>query len=524
MSLIFTPRTGYNQLVITSGITQPSTPRMETNGLILYLDAANPRSYNSGDTTWNDISGRNNHFTLTGSSASVRPTFSGSNYGYINFIQSGSSVTWAERTQNFSLLSNYSVEIWVRFNSAVSGTSCVITNTYTGRINFSIGINGNQYNQRWVSAGRYTSAGWIDVQPFVPKIAEWYQLVYTYDNTTGNNSLYINSELYSSLIDNTAPGAGSGLRIARRWDGSAVSSNVMDISVSVVRIYNNALTQTQINNNYNGIKNRYYQNIPSINYILDSYPNAIVAYSLRKLKSSYVGNAVEVTRTSDNSTLNIGFNSNGDFNISQLRSFLTGNTFGYLTKWYDQSGNNNHMSATTSTAPFITLTNIEYFIGGRSCFYSANYNNLNLTNSVTNAQSIFMVLGPEYNPFVYSFLLGHSNGGIYDYHAGDNGFWLSSTYASNYVYNGSNYMNGVAYDFTITAQQQSANQYNKPFCVTMIHQSPSGRFNRLSQDRTSTDRSRTGRVAELIVYSGNQKDNRLIIEKNISDYYSLFPL
>ncbi len=43
------------------------SPRVVTDGLVLYLDAANQYSYVSGSTSWNDISrGRNNGTLVNG--------------------------------------------------------------------------------------------------------------------------------------------------------------------------------------------------------------------------------------------------------------------------------------------------------------------------------------------------------------------------------------------------------------------------------------------------------------------------
>lgn len=47
------------------------SPRIVTNGMILYLDAGNRKSYPGNGSTWFDISGNNRHFTLYNS-----PTFS----------------------------------------------------------------------------------------------------------------------------------------------------------------------------------------------------------------------------------------------------------------------------------------------------------------------------------------------------------------------------------------------------------------------------------------------------------------
>ncbi len=51
-----------------------------TNGLKIYLDAGNPKSYVSGSTTWYDLSGNNVNGTLTNG-----PTFSPEANGCIVF-------------------------------------------------------------------------------------------------------------------------------------------------------------------------------------------------------------------------------------------------------------------------------------------------------------------------------------------------------------------------------------------------------------------------------------------------------
>jgi hypothetical protein len=55
-------------------------PNIVTDGLVLYLDAANTKSYVSGSTTWNDMSGFSNNGTLVNG-----PTFNSANGGSIVF-------------------------------------------------------------------------------------------------------------------------------------------------------------------------------------------------------------------------------------------------------------------------------------------------------------------------------------------------------------------------------------------------------------------------------------------------------
>jgi len=56
------------------------SPKVATDGLVLYLDAANPKSYVSGSTTWGDLSRGGNNGTLVNG-----PTFDGGNGGSIVF-------------------------------------------------------------------------------------------------------------------------------------------------------------------------------------------------------------------------------------------------------------------------------------------------------------------------------------------------------------------------------------------------------------------------------------------------------
>ena len=70
--------------------------------------------------------------------------------------------------------------------------------------------------------------------------------------------------------------------------------------------------------------------------LLDLYPGASFAISLRKL-SSFATSAIRVRRGSDSAELDIGFVGN-DLDAASLLAFCGGGD-GFVTKWYDQSGN-----------------------------------------------------------------------------------------------------------------------------------------------------------------------------------------
>ena len=81
--------------------------------------------------------------------------------------------------------------------------------------------------------------------------------------------------------------------------------------------------------------------------LLDLYPNAAAAYSLRKLRSAYTGSAIRVRRSSDNTEQDIGFTITGDLDTTSLTSFC-GSGNGFVTTWYEQSGNARNATQTTA--------------------------------------------------------------------------------------------------------------------------------------------------------------------------------
>ena len=75
----------------------------------------------------------------------------------------------------------------------------------------------------------------------------------------------------------------------------------------------------------------------STQLLLDAYPGAQVAYSVRKLEEAYAGSALRVRRSSDNTESDIGFVDN-ELDTATLLSFVGAND-GFVTTWYDQTGN-----------------------------------------------------------------------------------------------------------------------------------------------------------------------------------------
>jgi hypothetical protein len=83
----------------------------------------------------------------------------------------------------------------------------------------------------------------------------------------------------------------------------------------------------------------------SANLLLDDYPNAAYAYSLRKLDNDYTGAAIRVRKdTTGQPEQDINFIGN-ELDTASLLMFLNARS-GFVTVWYDQSGNSRNATMT----------------------------------------------------------------------------------------------------------------------------------------------------------------------------------
>ena len=93
------------------------------DGLVLLLDAANPKSYLSGSTTWTDLSRSGNNGSLING-----PTFNTGSGGNIVFDGVDDYVSIPDMVLNN--YTNFTVSNWVKFNQASKYE--VIWSVYTG--------------------------------------------------------------------------------------------------------------------------------------------------------------------------------------------------------------------------------------------------------------------------------------------------------------------------------------------------------------------------------------------------------
>jgi hypothetical protein len=193
-------------------------PRIVTDGLVLALDAGNTKSYPGSGTTWTDLSGRENHHTVTGSPA----------YGSGIFTLNGS-------TQGFTKA------------SSISGTSS--TNTvviwYSTTDSQELWVRGNQSNSVYLSASSGNNY---------------------YHSTVGSPTNWVD---LNSVINPWTEGYRNGK--FRMWEAKNVDFSSWSFyewflypggwqmagNVSAIMIYNRNISSEESRQNYNATRSRF---------------------------------------------------------------------------------------------------------------------------------------------------------------------------------------------------------------------------------------------------------------------------
>lgn len=223
---------------------------IETQNLLVHLDVANILSYPTTGPTWSDLK-NNNDATLNPTSSSF---YNNSFGGYLTF---NDDLSQYATIPNIGDLSTWTVEVWFRLNTSLSGKcTAIVANQYDlgSKLNFSIGTNNFPTNSN-LAIGFFNGA-WRTTSGFTPVVNQWYQVVGTYDGSTLRQ--YVNGSANGGTLNYSGtPQSGGEVRIMRRWDSPVSASNLVDGDLQIVRIYNTALSSTQISQNWSSQKSRF---------------------------------------------------------------------------------------------------------------------------------------------------------------------------------------------------------------------------------------------------------------------------
>ena len=283
---------------------------------------------------------------------------------------------------------------------------------------------------------------------------------------------------------------------------------------------------------YNSIRGGAEGGLVPVSLLLDLYPDALVAYDLRKLSSAYTGNCIEVRRGSDNAIQDIGF-VDGVLDAASLVTFAQGGEC-YVRTLYDQSGNGNNATQTVLiNQPQITdsLGAVITKYGKPSIYWygPANADASVLIFTEISPHTVFIAQQLDVQGGAYQqWLLGGSNN---DYvsssssnvSTGRQYIGAAGNIAS--VRLGSNYMNGELKEF-VQAEPNFIRRDTEFNLISMVHDSNASRLplaSTIAQRIGLTLQSAlTGWRQSTIIYGTDQSANRVGIERNINSFYNMY--
>ena len=246
--------------------------------------------------------------------------------------------------------------------------------------------------------------------------------------------------------------------------------------------------------------------------LLADYPGASAAYSLRNLIDTTTS-VVRVRRSSDNTEQ--------DFTATEITdgtlTTFTGANDGFVTTWYDQSGNTNNVTQITAVnQPKLVDNGVVILNNGEPIFI---FNNDYLLNSSININQPYTTFDVSQASAIQSNVVignGNSNSQYY------------SSNETRSMYNGA-VLNGGIYTanatdlcFALANNTQSAIALNSENAI--VGNAGSANIASMSLGaQVSGTLGLNGSMQEFIIYPTDQSANRTGIETNINNKYLIYP-
>lgn len=239
-------------------------PQIATNGLVLALDAGNPKSYPGSGTTWTDLSGRGNNGTLTNG-----PTYSSSNGGslildgtndYISNINPNLSEAQVEGNLTYEYWLHPTQSIYASFTQSTTGTDYFSPGTSQGLAN----QTEYKYNNQTFAAFQFCfgTNGFVAgahnngyAPPFLVDYQSYSGISHlvVIKNVYGC-SYYVNGVFKKTSTQSKILGVVPDLVTSNdtQYFGRFFKGNVYSY-----KLYNRALTAAEIQQNFNATRSRY---------------------------------------------------------------------------------------------------------------------------------------------------------------------------------------------------------------------------------------------------------------------------
>lgn len=227
------------------------SPKLVTDGLVLYLDASNPRSYPGTGSTWFDLSGNGRNFSWFSS-----PSYTAA--GSQSYFSTLGNRCTGPASNSFGIdnTSGYTIFLVHRQNSLTQNAAF----KFYGDVSYTRGIS---IHCAWTDNNVYFDQGGCcnsDTRTFTGSggTLTWNIWVFRRDANGSARSIIKNG---STLSTNTAAAANLSLNsTAVDLGGSneyGGNSSTWDARLNSFMVYNRGLSDSEIKQNFNAFRSRY---------------------------------------------------------------------------------------------------------------------------------------------------------------------------------------------------------------------------------------------------------------------------
>ena len=264
-------------LILNSGFTigpgvilqNAYTIPVVSDGLILHLNQYDHNSWSGTGSIWTDISLNGRHAQFHSNPSQVGagqdgPAILGESMlvngiTYFNGTSNSGVYQYASGTNLGTNITQWTVSTWFKLESFVSNSllPAIFTGMYLGggagidTVNFSLQFFNGSGNDNKLYAG-FFDGSWRISSGYAVTTGQWYNAVASYDGMT--LALYINNVQQAALaVSSVSMTSTLGYRVGRRWDGW----ETIDGYIPIVMVYNRALLESEITQNYNAHKGHF---------------------------------------------------------------------------------------------------------------------------------------------------------------------------------------------------------------------------------------------------------------------------
>lgn len=218
------------------------SPKIVTDSLVSYLDAANTRSYPGNGTTWTDLTKNENNGGLISG-----PIFNSSNGGSISLDGTDDYIE-IPKTGILSSKSTFTISLWT-YPTSLTGIRPLFVNYYVGNQEVLFRFNGT--NLQFFT---YTSSQIGGTTQTYSTLNQWVNLVATYDGSIMKT--YVNGDQSPTTYSQTGNLSTSTLPyLIGRY--SSPTEYRYEGRVANTLVYLKSLSATEVLQNYNALKTRF---------------------------------------------------------------------------------------------------------------------------------------------------------------------------------------------------------------------------------------------------------------------------